>query len=236
MINPWAIGPWEILQHGISLLKEDTDANRRLAMISIDNSVELMMQTFIQLPQRITLVNIARKERDEICLNFPSLLDGIDKHASAKIEGVNLGEIEWFHRLRNQLYHQGNGLTVELAKVEVYAELARRLFACLFDEDAGVVPTKNMQTIGGFLEQWRKLEVALRGNNEAHKKLSLRILAQRKKVNGDISDVEFRDFLQLSEIRNKLVHGELDPNGLVAVEGHILLQEAISAIVERVKF
>jgi hypothetical protein len=32
---PWASGPGEILRHGLSLLKKDTDANRRLAMIAI---------------------------------------------------------------------------------------------------------------------------------------------------------------------------------------------------------
>jgi hypothetical protein len=37
----------EILLHGISLLKHDTDTNRRLAMLSIDNDVELMVKTFL---------------------------------------------------------------------------------------------------------------------------------------------------------------------------------------------
>src|ERR1700687_5913659 len=33
--RPWSSGPMEILLHGISLLKHDSDTNRRLAMLSI---------------------------------------------------------------------------------------------------------------------------------------------------------------------------------------------------------
>jgi hypothetical protein len=57
--NPWASGPGEILNHGLDLLKsKDSDVNRRIAMISIDNSVELMIKTFLNLPNRITGVNM----------------------------------------------------------------------------------------------------------------------------------------------------------------------------------
>ena len=60
------------------------------------------------------------------------MLEALEKHAATKITGIDLGEIEWYHRLRNQLYHQGNGLTVERDKVEVYAQLANTLFENLF--------------------------------------------------------------------------------------------------------
>ena len=121
MSIPWASGPGELLQHGLNLLKTDSDSNRRIAMISIDNSVELMVKTYLGLPQRINQLKIPRREYQEICESFPSLLDALEKYASDKIAGINLGEIEWYHRLRNELYHQGNGLTVEKNNVTVYA-------------------------------------------------------------------------------------------------------------------
>jgi hypothetical protein len=40
---PWASGPGEILRHAKALLRTDSDINRRLAMISFDNAVELML-------------------------------------------------------------------------------------------------------------------------------------------------------------------------------------------------
>jgi hypothetical protein len=53
---PWASGPGEILRHGLELLSKDSDTNRRLAMISIDNSVELMIKTYLGLPNRVTVL------------------------------------------------------------------------------------------------------------------------------------------------------------------------------------
>lgn len=201
----WATGPGEILRHGVALLADDTDTNRRLAMISIDNAVELTMQTFIQLPKRITGIDVSRKERDEICSNFPNLLDGIEKHASEKIIGINLGEIEWFHRLRNELYHQGNGLTVERQKVEVYAELAGAFFAALFDVKLEVDDSKGMQLLGQFLNYWVQIEAALsianKGKKGSRGGTFLQLIDE-----GVVTEQDFDEFRQLSAIRNDIVH------------------------------
>ena len=93
-------------------------------MISVDNAVELMIKTYLGLPKRVTGLAITRKDFEEISESFPAMLDALEKYASAKLVGIDLGEIEWYHRLRNELYHQGNGLTVERDKVEIYAQLA----------------------------------------------------------------------------------------------------------------
>ena len=91
---PWASGPGEILRHGLSLLKKDNDTNRRLAMISIDNAVELMIKTYLGLPKRVTGLAITRKDFQEISESFPAMLDALEKHASTKLVGIDLGEIE----------------------------------------------------------------------------------------------------------------------------------------------
>src|SRR5260370_22787889 len=79
--QPWCSGTMEILLHGVSLLKHDTDTNRRLAMLSIDNAVELMAKTFLGLPQRVTGIKLSKKDYEEISLSFPRLLDALQKHA-----------------------------------------------------------------------------------------------------------------------------------------------------------
>lgn len=50
--KPWASGPGEILRHGVGLLHSDTDANRRLAFLAIENAVEMMIKTYLALPHR----------------------------------------------------------------------------------------------------------------------------------------------------------------------------------------
>lgn len=214
----WATGPGEILRHGVSLLADDTDTNRRLAMISIDNSVELMMQTYIQLPKRVTGVNISRKLRDEYCQGFPSLLDGIEQHASEKIVGFDLGHIEWFHRLRNQLYHDGNGLTVERAKVEVYAELAQRLFDALFGVELEIPDTANMRRYGEFIDTWAKIERHLRSVPETERRFPTSGVLRKLAAEDKISREEFLKFEEVRNVRNLLVHGEIEPGSTLSAD------------------
>lgn len=209
----WASGPGEILRHGLDLLKQDSDTKRRLAMISIDNAVELMMKIYLGLPKRITGLEITRKDFQEFSESFPKLLDALEKHAADKLDGIDLGEIEWFHRLRNELYHQGNGLTVERDKVEVYAELANILFSNLFGFK--LVESKDGETdlLGSFITEWVSLErILVRLANSLSTPASGRSMmpldAVRRLFQADvISKSEFEEIEYLRKTRNEIVHG-----------------------------
>ena len=83
-LPPWASGPAEILNHGLELLAKDSDSNRRLAMISIDNGVELIIKTYLGLPKRVNGLNISRSEYQEFAESFPRLLDALDKYGAQK--------------------------------------------------------------------------------------------------------------------------------------------------------
>lgn len=211
----WATGPGEILRHGISLLETDSDKNRRLAMIAIDNSVELMLQTYISIPKRVTGLTISRRERDEICSGFPQLLDGIEKHAAEKIIGIDLGEIEWFHRLRNELYHQGNGLTVERRKVEVYAEMAKVLFVNLFGVHMQLEETSEQLALGEFMASWVRIEKDLATiSKDGHPVLTSSIIMRLHEL-GKITDDQLQEFREVQKIRNEVVHGKVEPRDVL---------------------
>ena len=205
----WATGPAEILRHGFSLLSEDTDTNRRLAMINIDNAVELMMQTYIHLPRRVTAIAISRNAREQFSANFPSLLDGIEEHAPEKLIGIDLGLVEWFHRLRNELYHQGNGLTVERAKVEAYSEIAAKLFEGLFGESLKVSSSKAGDRLGEFLEAWIRIEGAIIGQNTLRAGSIMRHAEEMLESLPDGPKL-YDELVELRQIRNTVVHGETD--------------------------
>lgn len=158
---PWVSGPEEVLKHGLELLKKDTDTNRRLAMISIDSAVELMIKTYLGLPGRVTGLKISRRKYQEISESFPGLLDALERFAGDKLDGIDLGEIEWYHQVRNHLYHQGIGVTVERDKVEVYAELAKVLFANLFGFRIVEPEEDKVVLLGGFMQAWVGLEKAM---------------------------------------------------------------------------
>lgn len=210
--SPWANGPKEILKHGLDLLSKDSDSNRRLAIILIDNSVELMIKTYLGLPQRLSGLKISRQKFADFSESFPRLLDALENYAPKKIIGIDLGEIEWYHRLRNQLYHQGNGLTVEKGNVEVYAELAKLLFKNLFDQELVLNSTKSNELVGEFLANWVNIEKGLYDLSQTHSLLgtkrqtaldAIRFLAGA----GLIEEEEIEELNKLRAIRNSVVHG-----------------------------
>ena len=215
--QPWASGISEILKHGLSLLKKDTDTNRRLAMISIDNAVELMIKTYLGLPERVIGFKISRKELSEITVGFPKLLDGLEKYAIAKLSGVNLGEIEWYHRLRNELYHNGNGLTVEREKVVIYSELAKLLFKNLFAYE--IIPELTTEeTLRRFFRTMAMLM-------DLAPKHMLQIYVHNNIIGRNIKERIFK----LYEIREEIILGTLD-------DGMLLTHESISEAESLISF
>lgn len=75
MKNPWVEGPKELLQHAIDHLSQGNDFDRRVAMISIDNAVELIIKTYLGLPKRaLEHSGPSRKELEQASESFPALL------------------------------------------------------------------------------------------------------------------------------------------------------------------
>jgi hypothetical protein len=229
--SPWASGPRELLRHGLELLRKGGEADRRLAMIVIDNAVELTIKTFLGLPKRLTGIHVPRARYQEISESFPKLLDALEEFSPTKLDGIELGEIEWYHRLRNQLYHQGNGLTVERDKVSVYAELARLLFLRLFDEELGVPDIPETQVIGAFMFNWARFEKGLINYSEfvtdTHGRApnvlaAARILVEEQKMTSQM----FEQFRYVHNVRNKLVHGQAKASELLKPD----VQAALTAL------
>ena len=216
-IPVWSKGPAEILSKGFNLLNENTPSSTRIAMILVDNAVELMLQTFISLPKRITGISITRKVRDEYCKNFPSLLDGIEAVAEDRLVGINLGEFEWFHRIRNRLYHEGNGLTVGKHDVEIYAELSLKLFSALFECDLEIkdYETDSAKLVGEFFNDWIEIERNIVAMSGSDKRVPFLIAIRKLAADGTLSAEQVRDIEKVRNIRNQLVHGEAEPEEML---------------------
>lgn len=212
MNKPWTEGPKELLQHAADHLRSAGDFDKRIAFISIDNAVELIIKTYLGLPDRARgAKGPGRKELEAASDSFPSLLDLLERFAGEKVTGGGLTDIEWYHRIRNQIYHSGNGITVETAKVESYFQLSVHLFEILFNivleiDDSSTVHTKT----GEFLSQWNIFERKYK-----------RLLPPREK--GELAHFWHKSFfekrskeavqlwLQLSEFRNNLVYANQAP-------------------------
>lgn len=229
--KPWITGPRELLVHGLQHLDLATDFDNRIAMISIDNSVELMIKTYLGLPKRISRIEgLTRKKLEEINTNFPSLLDGLEEYAADRLSGLDLGDIEWFHRLRNQLYHDGNGITVEKEKVEAYAEIAKILFENLFglqiEQNGNEVLHHSL--VGEFIKLWADLERTETTKDGRSKPAMYRL--RQLLSDGTLSEKQSEKFNVVRQFRNNLVHGMSSPSEEELKEAVKDLKKLVGAI------
>lgn len=213
MARPWTEGPRELIQHAVDHLSLGGDFDRRIAMISIDNAVELVIKTYLGLPVRARgSRGPSRSRLEQASQSFPALLDLLERHAADRLEGLGLDDIEWYHRLRNQLYHEGNGITVERARVEAYLQLARALFESLFDETVDLDPTTAQLTkTGSFLALWNDLQNDLKSLLPPKQPGDLAYLRKTKFL-GNLSLQLRNQYEELSIFRNNLVHGLSTPD------------------------
>lgn len=210
VLKPWVDGVIELLGHAIVHINKASDFDCRIAFISIDNAVELTIKTFLALPKRVRKHNVpSRKELQDAENSFPMYLDLLEKYATDKPITFELSDIEWYHRLRNQLYHNGTGLTVEKSKVEAYYEISKNLFELLFEET--IPPQQDITyvtTLGIFMQKWAEFE----------KEFSLRLPPKDgfaydwkrdfiKSIDASLVPI----FNEVMSFRNKVVHGAYTP-------------------------
>jgi hypothetical protein len=135
-LKPWADGPFELILHAELHLQSRNDFDRRIALISFDNAIEVAITTYLTLdPIQRQNKSYQRIDVDRWLNNYHSKLDFIFQEAASR--GISIscdkGEIIWCHKVRNDQYH-GGGPTVprerELADIR---RAALEIFSILFD-------------------------------------------------------------------------------------------------------
>jgi hypothetical protein len=119
---------------------KDTAFDKRIAFISIDNAVEVSVRSFLGLPRALSGQAMpSRAELQQAGKSFPQLLSLSGKYAKDKLVGMEVADIEFYHRIRNTLYHEGTALSVDEERLEAYFAIARllveRLFGVKYDMD-----------------------------------------------------------------------------------------------------
>ncbi|CRQ54211.1 hypothetical protein PAERUG_E15_London_28_01_14_03987 [Pseudomonas aeruginosa] len=138
-IKPWVHGPVDLLRHGEEHRQGSRDFDRRIALISFDNAIEMAVVTFLDLnpAQRGGLIY----RQDEVThwkRNFHTKLEFIERFANTKGSPmmVQRDEMIYYHSLRNDLYHGGNGTVPALHAIEGARSAAFWVVTLLFDVDA----------------------------------------------------------------------------------------------------
>ncbi len=205
METTWASGAVELLKHADSHINLDSAFDRRIAFISVDNAVETMVRTFLSLPKTKSGIHVGKKLLDDAGNSFPALLELFWNHVGSRLAGIDQADIEHYHRIRNTLYHNGTGLSVD----EQYLLAYRQIAAILLKELYGVsfAAPRNEPTLGNLVLLWNRLNQALKQKMDArgvHRGSTFQWeeAIEKKLLTSD----DIQHLTELRMIRNKQVH------------------------------
>ncbi len=135
--HPWQSGPAELIAHGIEHMHKNTDFDLRIGFLSLDVGVETLLKTILLLPGEITSAKTNYEDRKKAAKgnSFNAIIQAMKLARPDIAKKYNLEHIQYYHDKRNQLYHEGNGITVDIHKTQEYAKLAVHLLRDLLDID-----------------------------------------------------------------------------------------------------
>lgn len=205
MEETWASGSLELLRHADSHIKLETAFDSRIAFISVDNSVETSVRTFLSLPEKISGVKIQRKEVEEAGNSFPKMVDLLFNKARPKLAGLDDGDIEHYHRIRNQLYHDGTGLGVDRRYLDAYRQIAAVLLNNLFGVKAD--PKVAEATLENLILLFNEVEILVRKIFEgAGVDVGHTFKWEMAMDKGVLDMKDIKQIVELRMIRNSQVH------------------------------
>jgi len=135
-LKPWARGPFELLMHGELHRNEGADFDRRIAMISYDNAIEIAITTYLSLnPIQRQNRQYPRAQVDQALQNYHTKVDFF--LAEVQHRGLVVicekAEIVWYHDARNDQYHGGRPSVPQWEELEGIRKAAMWIFSTLFD-------------------------------------------------------------------------------------------------------
>ncbi|MEH6458223.1 MAG: hypothetical protein V7749_17980 [Cocleimonas sp.] len=134
-LEPWQKAPVKIVVEAISHAKNNNEEDNLIAFLLLDVAAEMLLKTYLGLPKKLTGATTSDDERFSITRKgFHDVVEGV-KNSRQGIKDKDLARVEFFHGIRNKLYHQGNGLTVPVAHLTEYIEVLKVLFRQLLKID-----------------------------------------------------------------------------------------------------
>ena len=137
-LHPWANGPFELLVHAEGHLLNGNDFDRRIALISFDNAIEVAITTYLTLnPIHRGGRSYPKTNVEKWLDNYHTKLDFLDAEIAARKASwrVDRAYIIWVHDHRNEQYHGGAKGTPEKHVLRVVRDAALWVFSTLFDVD-----------------------------------------------------------------------------------------------------
>lgn len=205
-VKPWARGPLELLQHAEEHRVGRRDFDRRVALIGFDNAIESSVITYLSLsPVQRGGRTYQKTDVERWLANFHTKVAFLEHFASSVQRPMPLAPAEFifYHQLRNELYHNGNGMVPAAEHIDGARLAAIWTFSTLFECDAETLiaiksdsstaadkePTLSASTtfLQSFIETKKELDDLLAAMNKTVRGQSgldrlLRLLQEDEKV------------------------------------------------------
>lgn len=259
-LAPWARGPFELIKHADGHLKDAGDTDRRIALIGFDNAIEVCIDVFIKLhPKLRGGLELRNEDVEKATRNYHTKIEWLDKYVEANDLEIqfSIEEIVWYHTLRNELYHSGNGMVPEMHVLEGVRTAALAVFSTLFRIDISPMlgsdlPKRNkptekilfaaqndeMEFLRLFIEFERALELTLKSISpkpDARPRAARQMWEEYKSLSK--TPPEWDKVVQkVMPMRNLIAHGQSDKvKSDEVVEAYLQLKEVTEAIKASVK-
>ncbi|MBB1329667.1 hypothetical protein H5087_09925 [Pseudoalteromonas sp. SR43-7] len=134
-LDAWQKAPVKIVSEAIYHAEKQNEEDNLISFLLLDVGAEMLLKTYLGLPKHITGSITPEDERYNIIRKgFHGVIEGV-KNSRQGISAKELARVEFFHGLRNKLYHQGNGLTVQRSHLDEYIAIIKSLFKQLLKVD-----------------------------------------------------------------------------------------------------
>ena len=107
------------------------------------------------------------KKLEEANDSFPKLLGLLYEYAIDKLVGIDDADIEHYHRIRNKLYHEGTGLSVDEQYLRAYRSIASLLLENLFAVTTRPFGDQKL-TLENLILNFNKIERIIKEKLEMH--------------------------------------------------------------------
>lgn len=134
-LEAWQKAPVKIVSEAINHAEKQNEEDNLIGFLLLDVGAEMLLKTYLGLPKQLTGATTSEDERHVILRKgFHDIVEGV-KNSRAGISEKDLARVEFFHGIRNKLYHQGNGLTVQRTHLNEYLIVIKGLFKQLLKID-----------------------------------------------------------------------------------------------------
>lgn len=214
MNKTWTSGAIELLEHAEGHIRLDTAFDKRIAFISIDNAVEIMIKTYLSLPKQFFGTDKPSRKEIEDCNNsFTLYLSLLYKNAERKLVGIDPGDIEHYHRIRNTLYHDGTGLGVDQEYLNAYFTIASLLLKRLFNVE--LKEPQEVESLEKLIINWNHIEECLTEILESGLINAGTFKWEEAISRGLLTTEIVKEVTDLRQLRNQIVHSKSIDNLLL---------------------